>query len=664
MVYLAPTYRQRIKTVKPEKKTVECWSVDSVDKLRGCFDCTNWSVFTDSSDSVDECVDVVSSYINFCYTTIIPTKTVTLYPNSKPWITKDLKDKITAKHRYRMSGNGDDLKSIQKQLNKDIERCKMDYKRKIEGYLKSNNAKDAWKGLKNITGYVNKSSKLPSDDEEKLASDLNYFYARFEKDASEIIPVPQANPDSPSIVLSVENVRKCLKSVKAHKASGPDNISSKVLKECSSELAPIFCDLYNMSLETGTVPSLWKTSTIVPVPKKSKIEKMNDYRPVALTPVPMKCMEKLVLQEIRPMLKQYMDPFQFAYTEHRSVDDATITCVHNISEHLDKQKTYVRALFIDFSSAFNTILPDILMQKLKAFSIPDDIRCWVLNFLVNRKQAVRVNSTMSDVITTSTGAPQGCVLSPVLFTIYTSDCRPTSPECRIIKYADDTVVLGLICNSNESTYRNEISQLCTWCEKHNLLLNADKTKEMVFDFRKNSYDVFRPVFIDDSPIEVVDTFKYLGTTFSCDLKWSPHINAQVAKANKRLYFLRKLNEFHVDRTIMSLFYKSVIESIITFSMVTWFNGLTVFELKKVNRVRKQASRIIGLSQDNYVTIYEHKLVQMMQIICKDSSHPLHCFVNTLPSGRRYRCINTKTSRFSDTFLPYAIKYCNNNKLMF
>ena len=303
MVYLAPTYRQRIKTVKPEKKIVECWSDDALDQLRGCFDCTDWSVFTDSSDSIDECVDVVSSYINFCYTTLIPTKTVTLYPNSKPWITKDLKEKITTKHRYRMSGNAEDLKTLQKQLNKDIENCKMEYKRKIEGYLKSNNAKDAWKGLKNITGYVTKGSKLPSDDEEKLASDLNYFYARFEKDTSDNIPLLQPNPNSPSIVLSVENVRKTLKTVKAHKASGPDHIPCKVLKECSGELAPIFCELYNMSLETGTVPSLWKTATIVPVPKKAKIEKMNDYRPVALTPVPMKRMEKLVLQKIRSLLK-------------------------------------------------------------------------------------------------------------------------------------------------------------------------------------------------------------------------------------------------------------------------------------------------------------------------------------------------------------------------
>ena len=108
-----------------------------------------------------------------------------------------------------------------------------------------------------------------------------------------------------------------------------------------------------------------------------------------------------------------MDTYQFAYTEHRSVDDATIACVHHITEHLDKPKNYARALFIDFSSAFNTILPDILMQKLQAYSIPEDVRCWVLDFLVNRKQAVRVNSTMSDLITTSTGAPQGCVLSPV-----------------------------------------------------------------------------------------------------------------------------------------------------------------------------------------------------------------------------------------------------------
>ena len=128
----------------------------------------------------------------------------------------------------------------------------------------------------------------------------------------------------------------------------------------------------------------------------------------------------------------------------------------------------------------------------------------------------------------------------------------------MIKYADDTVILGLITDSDETAYRNQISQMCSWCSQHNLLLNSDKTKEMVFDFRKNSFDVFRPVFINNSVIDVVGSFKYLGTMFSSDLKWTLHTKMQVAKTNQRLYFLRKLREFHVDRTIMSLFYKSVI----------------------------------------------------------------------------------------------------------
>ena len=660
MIYLAPTYQQKIKTTKPETKTVKQWTDDTLDQLRGCFDCTDWSLFTNTSDSIDEITDVVSSYINFCHNTLIPTKTVTLYPNSKPWITKELKGKITEKHRYRLSGNKDQLKIIQKQLNLDIIKCKKEYKTKIEGYFKSNNAKDAWKGLKTITGYTAKSQSLPTDNEETLANDLNKFYARFEKDLNNDIPQLQPNPESPSIVLSIDNVRKCLNSVKPHKASGPDKIPSKILKECSVELAPIFTEIYNLSLATGFIPSLWKTSTVVPVPKKAKILQMNDYRPVALTPVPMKCFEKLILQELKPLLKPHMDVYQFAYKEQRSVDDATISCIHHIAEHLDKPKCYARALFIDFSSAFNTIVPNILINKLQTYEIPEDICCWILDFLVNRKQHVKVNSTLSESITTSTGAPQGCVLSPVLFSVYTNNCTSTSTDCHIIKYADDTVILGLISEGDETEYRKEISQMITWCNQHNLLLNAEKTNEMVFDFRKSNYDVFRPVFINGSIIEVTDSFKYLGTTFSSDLKWTENTHVQVAKANKRMYFLRKLREFHVDKTIMCLFYRSVIESVVSFGITTWFGGLKATDMKNIQRVKKQASRIIGLDQLDFKVIYEKKLEQKMEIIWQDSSHPLHYAVSLLPSGRRLRSALCKTGRFAGTFIPCAIRYFNDN----
>ena len=112
------------------------------------------------------------------------------------------------------------------------------------------------------------------------------------------------------------------------------------------------------------MPNLWKTSTIIHVPKKANASELNDYRPVALTPVVMKSFERIVLNKLLSVVGPSLDKYQFAYKKHRGVEDATITVLNAIHEHLDKQGTYVHALMVDFSSAFNTIIPSILVAKL------------------------------------------------------------------------------------------------------------------------------------------------------------------------------------------------------------------------------------------------------------------------------------------------------------
>ncbi len=112
------------------------------------------------------------------------------------------------------------------------------------------------------------------------------------------------------------------------------------------------------ALEVCEVPSCFKRPTIIPVPKKPKITGLNDYRPVALTSVAMKSFERLVLAHLKDITGPLLDPLQFAYRANRSVDDAVNMGLHYILQHLDKPGTYARILFVDFSSAFNTIIPD------------------------------------------------------------------------------------------------------------------------------------------------------------------------------------------------------------------------------------------------------------------------------------------------------------------
>ncbi len=131
--------------------------------------------------------------------------------------------------------------------------------------------------------------------------------------------------------------------------------------------------IFNRSLELCEVPSCFKCSTIIPVPKKPQITGVNDYRPVALTSVVMKSFERLVLAHLKDSTGTLLDPLQFAYRANRSVDDAVNMGLHFILQHLDRPGTYARILFVDFSSAFNTIIPYTLQNKLTQLSVPTSI---------------------------------------------------------------------------------------------------------------------------------------------------------------------------------------------------------------------------------------------------------------------------------------------------
>ncbi|MCI4377091.1 hypothetical protein PGIGA_G00199510 [Pangasianodon gigas] len=162
--------------------------------------------------------------------------------------------------------------------------------------------------------------------------------------------------------------------------------------------------------------------------------------------------------------------------------------------------TYIRMLFIDYSSAFNTVIPHKLAHKLFALGLHPTLCDWLLDFLTGRPQSVRIGKRTSDIIITNIGTPQGCVLSPILYTLFTHDCVASHKDNIIAKFADDTTVIGQITGGDEAAYRREVASLVTWCEDNNLTLNTDKTKEMIVDMKKERR-THQPLFIRELEVE-------------------------------------------------------------------------------------------------------------------------------------------------------------------
>ena len=664
MVQLIPVYKQKLKQSKPMVKTVKVWSQESADRLNACFDCTDWSVFLDEDTTLDETTDVISSYINFCVDTVLPTKEIKIYQNSKPWITKDLKHLLKERQSALKEKDTKKMKLTQKKIDQRIREEKKKYSAKLEDNFRQGDPRQCWQNISTITGYKPKKAELRPDDEMKLANELNVFYTRFDQhdfslEQHQAMDTVHQIPGSP-VVITEEEVRRLFKKLNARSASGPDGISSKTLKICSDSLAHVFKTLYERSLEEGHIPNIWRSSMIIPVPKKKVVSQLNDYRPVALTSVPMKCAEKIILKHLRRETANHQDPLQFAYTTKRSPEDAILTMLHNLHQHLDKPGTYARILFVDFSSAFNTIQPHLLVSKLLNMTVNPKIIDWIFSFLTNRPQRVLIGQAVSDVLVTNTGAPQGCVLSPALFTIYTADCR-TKESCSLqIKFADDTSLTGLICDSDETRYREAVAELVDWCDSNYLQLNVTKTEEMIFDFRKNTSDI-QPLVIKQEEVRTVHTYKYLGTVIDDKLEWTPNIDASCKKANQRLFFLRKLRQFKINSTILNLFYEAVIQSTLLYNHLCFFSSLSEADKGRLEKIVTAAGKAIGQNPKSLVEIHTKASSKKAWVILKDQSHPLNPTLSACISKRntgRLLSMRSRTSRFKDSFLPSAIRIVN------
>ena len=232
--------------------------------------------------------------------------------------------------------------------------------------------------MKTIKDYKGKSRcELPSDA--NLSDQLNAFYARFEASNTEACMRAQAVPDNCVITLSVADVSKTFKQVNSHKAAGPDGLPGRLLKACADQLASGFTDIFNLSLTVSVIPTHFKQTAKVPVPKKAKVTCLNDYRTVSLTLVAMKCFERLVMAHINTIMPETLDPLQFTYRPNRSTDDTISITLHTSLSHLYKRNTYVRMLFIDYSSAFNTIVPTKLITKLRTMGLNTSFCNWILD---------------------------------------------------------------------------------------------------------------------------------------------------------------------------------------------------------------------------------------------------------------------------------------------
>ncbi|XP_055863995.1 uncharacterized protein LOC106080210 isoform X1 [Biomphalaria glabrata] len=667
-IQLLPTYRTKLKEGKIIQKNVQEWTQDNILKLQGCLDCTDWSLFKETTSNLEEWVDAVTNYIKFCENMCVSTKSIKIYPNNKPWVTAKIKREIIKKKRAFMSGDGQTRKIAQRNLNVVLEEGRRNYRTKLEDSINTSDMRQAWGIMNKMAGaQVKFKNNLATRDEKTLANELNDFYCRFDtKDFNylRLKALEDVNVNNClELAITKEQVCNIFKNVNPMKAGGPDGIKGRILKECAEQLAEPFQDIFSTSLLNHEIPPVWKSSIIVPVPKVSKPKEMNDYRPVSLTSIVSKCLEKLVKMFLLNDLCNKLDPLQFAYQKGKGVDDAILNILNCVYKHLDLPNTYVRLLFMDFSSAFNTIQLHLLIEKMKALQISPYIILWANEFLTQRAQRVRVNNVVSNERIANTGAPQGAVTSPLWFILYTNDFQSDSSCCSFTKFADDAALLALLSESSDvNEYFKELEHIGEYCRDNFLLLNVKKTKEMIIDFRrdKKGNDI---VSVAGETIEIVQTFKYLGTILDNKLNFTANTDYISKKGQQRLRLLRKLSSFNVSEKALAMFYHAHICNILSFNITAWYGNLSIKNKNKLYRILNAAGKIIGKKQTPFGQLFETNIYKKANKILEIKNHPLCQDFVILPSQKRYKTPIAKTNRHKHSFVPLAIKSLNKNNLV-
>ena len=213
------------------------------------------------------------------------------------------------------------------------------------------------------------------------------------------------------------------------------------------------------------------------------------------------------------------------------------------------------------------------------------------------------------------GAPQQTVLAPFLFTLYTADFSYQLPHSHLQKFSDDSVIVDLIGDGGDKAYRELIKDFVDWCQQNHLQLNAEKTKEPVVDFHRQSHRW--------TSREWTLWWWYLIITweFTWTINWTGLITQHRTKGQSRLHLLRKLRSFGVQWALLTPFYKSVGASAIFYGVVCWSSSNSAAGRRRLDKRIKKASSILGCPLDLVQVVGESRMMDKLSLLLVKESHP-------------------------------------------
>ena len=404
-----------------------------------------------------------------------------------------------------------------------------------------------------------------------------------------------------------DTVRKLIDKIKIGVATGADGISARILKDCKEVILPTLTSLVNLSFKTSTFPETMKAATIKCLHKKNGIDEPANYRPLSILPILSKVFERAAVDQMVYFLEtnNLISSNQHAYRKGHS----TVTSLSEVTNHIYTQieKGYIVGMAsLDLSKAFDSIDHSHLLQKLTDIGMGKSLVEWTKSYLTNRTQKTKFSSVTSETATVTSGVPQGSILGPILFIIFTNDLVTAfSNQTHVVSYADDTQLLetGKTIEEVKEKLERTIDIAQHWYKHNSLMSNPAKTEIIVFRTKKGKkHNITIKVQENGEEVELkpADCIKVLGVHVDECLEFNTqvkHVRGKATAATKNLYRIRDL----LPVKCKMMLYDGLIASHFNYADVIW-GGCTKKNQEKLQTTQNFAMRtILGMDRRSSAT---------------------------------------------------------------
>ena len=437
-----------------------------------------------------------------------------------------------------------------------------------------------------------------------------YFKSVYADDIDDS-PMPQFTENALPTVsmekIDVSTVFGYLKSVKSSLQPGPDNVPSIIVKRCADQLCLPLAYLFNLSLDSGVFPAIWKKSYIIPLHKSGIKSHVENYRGIAKLSCIPKVFEHIVTDFITPLVSPIVCPEQHGFMKAKS----TVTNMLEFTSYVHNgfaEGKQTDVIYTDFTKAFDRLCIKRLLHKLDAVGFSPKLLKWIESYLSNRSQMVLYNHSISRVINVSSGVPQGSHLGPLLFNLYVNDLPMCVQNCKVFMFADDVkICYSYVAGTETSLIQPDLERFAMWCESNYLCLNTRKCKHMSFSWRQLSMQRYQ---LNGTELESMTEFRDLGVTVDNKLRFNVHISGIVNKAKSLLGFMKRWSKEFVDPYITKLLFTTIVRPCLEYASPVWDPHYDVYA-NMLESVQKQfllfALSHLGWDPDQNLPSYEARL---------------------------------------------------------